>query len=136
MKPKQWWLGLVLLIGVITLGWTIEFTVAQQGMQSQQMEMMKKMMMNRPKAMKKADDSVQQQKQKAMKSGKYACCLKHPCDHCALKMGECPCGMNAAKDMAVCNECKGGWAAGDGVVPGKTPDQIKTMPRMDMGMGK
>jgi hypothetical protein len=51
-------------------------------------------------------------------------------------MGECPCGMNAAKDMPVCNECKGGWAAGDGVVPGKTADQIKTMPRMDMSMGK
>lgn len=131
MKSKQWRFGSFLLIGVITLGCAIGFTVAPQGMQSQ-MEMMKKMMMNRPATMKKADDAIQKQKQKAMQSGKYGCCLKHPCDHCAVKMGECPCGMNATNDMMVCNECKGGWAAGDGVVLGKTPDQIKTMPRMDM----
>ena len=67
-----------------------------------------------------------------MADGKYACCLRTACSSCALKMGQCPCGMNAAKDMPVCNECKGGWHAGDGAIPGKTADQIKTMPRMGM----
>lgn len=137
MISKRWWLGLIALVAAIAVGWSLTSVLAQGGMQADQMEMMKKMMMNRPGAMKKADQSIQDQKAKAMKAGKYSCCLKHPCDHCAVKMGECPCGMNAAKDMAVCNECKGGWAVGDGIVPGKTADQIMTMPRgMDMGMGK
>ncbi len=113
------------IIGAGALGWGL----AQTGGMSQQMEMMKQMMMNRPKAMKRADDAIQKQKAQAIKEGKYTCCLRHPCEYCALKMGQCPCGMNAAKDMPVCNECKGGWHAGDGAIPGKTPEQIKTMPR-------
>lgn len=97
--------------------------------------MMMKMMNARPKELKKADRSVMQAKATATKKGMYNCCLKHPCDWCALKMGACPCGKNAATSMPVCNECKGGWAAGDGAIPGKTADDIKTMPRMDMKMG-
>ena len=99
-----------------------------------QMDMMKKMMMNSPKAMKKADQAVQKQKAEAMKKGKYVCCLKAACDVCALKMGECPCGMNVAQGKPVCNECKGGWYAGNGAIDGKTADQIMTMPRMKMKM--
>ncbi len=99
--------------------------------------MMMKMMNARPKELKKADMTVMQAKATAMKKGMYNCCLKHPCDWCALKMGTCPCGKSAAMNMPVCNECKGGWAAGDGAIPGLTADQIKTMPRMDMmPMGK
>ncbi|MDA2935457.1 hypothetical protein MYX82_14135 [Acidobacteria bacterium AH-259-D05] len=86
-------------------------------------------MMNRPAAMMSADRAVQEQKAAAIKSGTYNCCLKKLCDFYALKMGECPCEMNAADDMPVCSECKGSWYAGDGRIPGKTPDQIKTMPR-------
>ncbi len=136
MKSRQSWVGLMVLIGVAAMGLGILGALAEAGMQGDPMEMMKQKMMNRPAAMKKAEQSIQDQKQKAMKEGKYGCCLKHPCDHCALKMGECPCGMSAASDKPVCNECKGGWYAGDGVVPGKTADQIMTMPRMDMPMGK
>ena len=96
--------------------------------------MMMKMMQNRPKAMKKADEAVQNQKAVAAKKGMYGCCLKHSCDFCALKMGSCPCGKMAAMDKPVCNECKGGWEAGDGAIPGKTAADIKTMPRMGMDM--
>jgi hypothetical protein len=85
--------------------------------------------MSSPASMKRADKAVQEEKAKATKAGKYHCCLKHPCDFCAMKMGECPCGTNVAMDMPNCNECKGGWHAGDGAVPGKTADQIKTLPR-------
>ena len=42
--------------------------------------------------------------------------------------------MNAAAGKPVCHECKGGWAAGDGAIPGKTADDIKVMPRMGMDM--
>ncbi len=122
---------LVSLLVIGAAGWGV-YALAQGGAMAQQMEMMKQKMMNRPNAMKEADQAVQDQKIKAMAAGKYACCLKTSCDFCALKMGECPCGMNAASDKPVCNECKGGWHAGDGAIPGKTADQIKTMPRMGM----
>lgn len=122
-------LALALLTGV-----GLSVSLAQSGAMAEQMEMMKKMMMSRPKAMAKADQAVQKQKQAAVKDGKYGCCLKHACDTCALKMGQCPCGMNAAANKAVCNECKGGWHAGDGAIPGKTAEQIMTMPRMDPAM--
>lgn len=98
-------------------------------MSSQQMQMMKEMMTNAPKDSKEAQHYIKEQKQKAMAEGKYKCCLHHSCGWCAIHMGECTCYQNAASDKPVCNECKGGWYAGDGRVPGKTPDQIKTMPR-------
>ena len=122
---------LVGLLVISAVGWGV-YALAQGGAMAQQMEMMKQKMMSRPSAMKEADQAIQSQKMKAMAAGKYACCLKTSCDFCALKMGECPCGMNAASDKPVCNECKGGWHAGDGAIPGKTADQIKTMPRMGM----
>ncbi len=127
MKRKRWALAVMaaLLLGV--MGWGVGRILAQG-----EMEMMKQKMMNRPAAMKSADKAIQAQKQKAVKAGKYACCLKDSCDFCALKMGECTCGMMAAKDMPVCNECKGGWHAGNGAVPGKKAEDIKTMPRMGM----
>ena len=131
-RPRKWLVPLLaalLVVGAVGFG---VVATAQEGAMAKQMEMMKQMMMNRPKAMKKADSSIQKQKQKAMAAGKYACCLKTSCNSCALKMGQCPCGMNAANDKPVCNECKGGWYAGDGSIPGKTADQIKTLPRMGM----
>ncbi len=131
LKVKRLTTILVGLLVIGAAGWGV-YALAQGGAMAQQMEMMKQKMMNRPSAMKEADQAVQDQKKKAMAAGKYACCLKTSCDFCALKMGECPCGMNAASDKPVCNECKGGWHAGDGAVPGKTADQIKTMPRMGM----
>lgn len=128
---KQFVTALVAAFLIAGAGWGVE-ALAQSDAMSKQMEMMKQMMMNRPKAMKKADAQIEKVKKSAAANGKYACCLKHACSSCALKMGECPCGMNAAKDMPVCNECKGGWHAGDGAISGKTADQIKTMPRMGM----
>ncbi len=125
MKPKKTF-ALFLLVALV-VGGSIA-AVTQTGM-DEMMQMMREKMMNRPEAMKNADQAIQDQKLQAMREGTYNCCLKNPCDYCALKMGECPCGMNAANDMPVCNECKGSWYAGDGKIPGKTPDQIKTMPR-------
>ena len=125
MKPKKTF-ALFLLVALV-VGGSIA-AVTQTGM-DEMMQMMREKMMNRPEAMKTADQAIQDQKLQAMREGTYNCCLKNACDYCALKMGECPCGMNAANDMPVCNECKGSWYAGDGKIPGLTPDQIKTMPR-------
>ena len=125
---KRWFMVLAAALVVGFSGWGVSRVIAQDNMD--EMAMMKKMMMNRPKALKQADMTVQNAKQKAMKAGMYGCCLKHSCDVCALKMGSCPCGKMASMDKPVCNECKGGWAAGDGAIPGKSADDIKTMPRM------
>lgn len=130
---KRWLLVLAAALAIGFVGWGVSRVIAQDKMDDQ-MAMMKKMMMNRSKALKQADMTVQSEKKKLVKAGKYGCCLKHSCDFCALKMGSCPCGMNAAADKPVCNECKGAWYAGDGAISGKTADQIKTMPRMDMKM--
>ncbi len=126
-KGKRFLAAFVVLL-MLSLGF---IALAQTGAMAEQMEMMRQMMMNRPQAMNDADAAIQQQKANAMAEGAYGCCLHHSCDFCALKMGMCPCGMNAATDKAVCNECKGGWHAGDGAVAGKTADDIKTMPRME-----
>ena len=89
----------------------------------------RQMMADAPPAVKRCEAAVEEQKLAAVKAGKYICCLRHPCDFCAEHMGQCPCGKNAVADKPVCNECKGAWYAGDGAIPNKTPDQIKTLPR-------
>ena len=86
--------------------------------------------------LKEAATKVMQEKEKLIKEGKYGCCLKHPCNQCALMMGGCPCGGNAAAGKPVCHECKGGWAAGDGAIPGKKAKDIKVMPRSMHGEEK
>lgn len=130
---NRWMFAVISVLVAGFVGWGVTLAVAQH---DDDMEMMKKMMMNRPKALKQADMTVQNEKKKLMLAGKYACCLKHGCDQCVLKMGGCPCGKNAAAGKPVCHECKGGWAAGDGAIPGKTANDIKVMPRMDMKMGE
>ena len=122
---KRWIAPLGALIVIATAGIGIAFAQHEDDM-----AMMKKMMMNRPKALKQADMTVQAEKKKLMQAGKYGCCLKHGCDQCVLKMGGCPCGMNAANGKPVCHECKGGWEAGDGAISGKTSADIKVMPRL------
>ena len=130
---KRWLLVVAAVLAVGFSGWGVSRVIAQGKMDHDMA--MQKMMMSRSAALKKADMTVQSEKAKLAKAGKYGCCLKHSCDFCALKMGGCPCGKMASMDKPVCNECKGGWAAGDGAISGKTSDDIKTMPRMDMGMG-
>ncbi len=60
----------------------------------------------------------------------YKCCNRPMCDDCAVTMGSCPCGKHAAMGMPVCTQCKGGWEAGAGVIPGKTAADIKVMKPM------
>jgi hypothetical protein len=122
----------LVILSFAILGSALQMLAQQGAVSPEQMEMMKKMMANRPAAMRMADESIQAQKKAATAKGTYSCCLKQACDFCALKMGECPCRTNLQKKMAVCNECKGGWHAGDGAVPGVNANDVQTMPRMPM----
>jgi len=95
--------------------------------------MMKGGMMPQTAASKRADAQVE----KIKAAPNYQCCIRPMCDFCAVHMGSCPCGKHAAMGMPVCNQCKGGWDAGQGVVPGKTAADIKVMkPMGDMMGGK
>lgn len=67
---------------------------------------------------------------KKIKDGdNYKCCIKGKCDYCAVHVGMCNCGDNAANGKPVCINCKGGWDAGLGAVMGKTNDDIKPIPQ-------
>ena len=103
--------------------------VAGLGANRLHQDMEHKMMDMRSASLKKAATTVDKSKKALTKTGNYSCCLKHSCDFCALRMGGCTCGPMASSDKPVCNECKGGWAAGDGAIPGKKDEDIKTMPR-------
>jgi hypothetical protein len=83
-----------------------------------------------PKAAQRLQGSVNKYKTQLTSQGKYTCCINPTCDFCAVHMGGCPCGKMAAMDKPVCRECKGGWAAGEGVISGKTAADIKVMPAM------
>jgi len=131
MKPSLKRVLAVLLV-VSSFGAGMLLLAQQDAVSPEQLEMMQKMMMNRPAAMMEADQTIQDQKTQAISEGNYNCCLRHSCDYCALKMGQCPCHTNLQRGMAVCNECKGGWHAGDGAIAGIDADDVKTMPRMDM----
>ncbi len=92
-----------------------------------------KMMDMRTRAVKHAVVVIHKAEKMAAKKGNYSCCLKHPCDYCMTHMGACHCGMTIMKGM-VCSECKGGWDAGDGAIPGINPKHVKAMPRGMSGM--
>ena len=125
---KRLKIPIVILVVAILAAVGVAIARENSSRQDHDMKMMKMMDM-RSSATKRAAAQIQSEKKAQAKKGHYGCCLKHSCDFCAMSMGSCPCGMAAAKDMPVCNECKGGWAAGDGAIPGKKAEDIKTMPR-------
>lgn len=131
MKRSLMTVGFTLALSMATFG-TWQIAHAQSDMQDQQSMM--QMMQNRPKSMKSADAAISKTKKAAAAKGMYSCCLKHSCDLCALKMGACACAKSASMGKPVCNECKGGWAAGDGRLSSLRAEDIKTFPRMDMNM--
>ncbi|HEY3412385.1 MAG TPA: hypothetical protein VGM51_04905 [Armatimonadota bacterium] len=71
-------------------------------------------------------------KVKAAKNGRYDCCIGPSCDFCATHMGSCSCAKGVASGMGNCRECKGGWEAGQGDVPGKTKADVRKMKTVGM----
>ena len=57
--------------------------------------------------------------------GKYNCCIKDPCDRCALDHQSCPCANDVKAGKAVCPDCYAGWQRGDGIVKGVNPKKVK-----------
>ena len=79
------------------------------------------------------EESIQQrfarEKEAAIEDGRIDCCLQHPCSQCFAETGYCPCAENLRQGNPVCQECKGGWEAGDGAIEGIEPEEVQTMPR-------
>ena len=65
-------------------------------------------------------------KQELTQSGKYKCCIKEPCDRCALDHQSCPCAAEVKAGKSVCPDCYAGWQQGDGVVKGVKPSKVKS----------
>lgn len=130
-RKAKWAVSLLATLAAFGVGgWALSNAASQRSQGAVgEMTTIRQMMANAPPAMKRCQTAIEEQKQTAMKAGKYICCLRHPCNFCAEHMGQCPCGKNVIADKPVCNECKGAWYAGDGAIPNKTPDQIKTLPR-------
>ena len=61
-------------------------------------------------------------------AGKYSCCLTEGCDFCALAEAMCPCRGKLANGEAVCGECKMGWQAGMGSLPGVDAADVRSLP--------
>ena len=64
-------------------------------------------------------------KKELAQDGKYNCCIKDPCDQCALDHQSCPCADDVKAGKAICPDCYAGWQRGDGVVPGVKANKVK-----------
>jgi len=64
-------------------------------------------------------------KSKLAQEGKYDCCLREPCNHCALAESSCACSREVKHGEAVCNECYAGWQEGKGDVPNVKKENVK-----------
>ncbi len=57
--------------------------------------------------------------------GEYNCCIKEPCDRCALDHQSCQCAENVKSGKPVCPECYAGWQRGHGAVKGVKASSVK-----------
>jgi len=58
--------------------------------------------------------------------GKYNCCMKEPCDECALGHQSCRCAENLKAGKGVCSQCYGGWQRGEGKDKSIKSSDVKT----------
>lgn len=49
--------------------------------------------------------------------GRYDCCVKVPCSHCAMLATGCACGEGLRRGEPVCEECAYLWTKGQGDEP-------------------
>ncbi len=78
-----------------------------------------------PEKIRKARSLLADAKRELAREGKYDCCIKDPCDRCALDHQSCPCADDVKEGKAVCPDCYAGWQRGDGVVKGVNPKKVK-----------
>jgi hypothetical protein len=72
-----------------------------------------------------AKEKLAAAKSKLEQDGKYDCCLREPCNHCALSDSSCTCSQEVKRGEAVCNECYAGWQEGKGDVPNIKKENVK-----------
>lgn len=72
-----------------------------------------------------AKELLGEAKKGLMDDGKYNCCIKDPCDRCALDHQNCDCATDVKAGKAVCPDCYAGWQRGDGNVPGVSAKHVK-----------
>jgi len=72
-----------------------------------------------------AKENLAAAKSKLEQDGKYDCCLREPCNHCALAESTCTCSQEVKHGEAVCNECYAGWQEGKGDVPNIKKENVK-----------
>ena len=65
-------------------------------------------------------------KQRLASEDKYACCLKVPCDFCALHEASCSCYSDLKAGVDVCIECYAGWQQGNGSDPDISKEDVTT----------
>src|SRR5262249_4662852 len=70
---------------------------------------------------------VEAARKKAFDHGSYACCIEPACSWCLLSVGECTCILGVGSGQYACRECKGGWEAGQGIMPGKRKEDVRKM---------
>ena len=73
-----------------------------------------------------AKSKLQEAKAKLTKEGKYGCCIKDPCNMCALTHGDCDCYNDLKKGEHVCIECYAGWQQGKGADETIKKENVKT----------
>lgn len=73
----------------------------------------------------KAKELFAEAKKGLMSDGMNNCCIKDPCDRCALDHGNCDCTSEVKAGKAVCPDCYAGWQRGDGNVPGVDEKTVK-----------
>ena len=74
----------------------------------------------------KAKGLLKEAKDELMDAEKYGCCIKEPCNICALQHQSCSCYKDLKAGKPVCNECYAGWQRGDGVDTSIKKSQVKT----------
>ncbi len=68
--------------------------------------------------------------------GRYDCCVKIPCTHCAILAGGCACGEGLRKGEPVCEECAYLWIQGQGAEAGVSKDTVRSFLEASRAMQK
>ncbi|MBI3111169.1 MAG: hypothetical protein HYZ01_06315 [Ignavibacteriales bacterium] len=56
----------------------------------------------------------------------YNCCIKEPCDRCALDHQSCNCNRDLREGKGICADCYAGWQLGQGKnIKGITKEKVK-----------
>lgn len=77
---------------------------------------------------------MEEAKKKLAAKGKYACCIRKPCDLCAKRNGSCACALNIAKGKGACGECLAGWKRGEGALKGVKAEDVKLLPSTEQAL--